>query len=62
MATIAEVQHQEQPQAGGPAQEAAAEPVETGAKPERANQGTQEQLPSLCLIDEIFITFYLLWL
>ncbi|PHT45992.1 hypothetical protein CQW23_15150 [Capsicum baccatum] len=35
------IQHQEQPQAGGPSQEAAAEPVETGAKPERANQGTQ---------------------
>ncbi|KAH0709440.1 hypothetical protein KY284_010867 [Solanum tuberosum] len=41
VATIAEVQHQEQPQAGGPAQEAATEPVETGAKPGRANQGTQ---------------------
>ncbi|KAK6796222.1 hypothetical protein RDI58_003923 [Solanum bulbocastanum] len=41
------LQHQEQPQAGGPAQEAAAEPVETGAKPGRANQGTQtvEQQP-----------------
>ncbi|KAH0673062.1 hypothetical protein KY284_024149 [Solanum tuberosum] len=37
VATIAEVQHQEQPQAGGPAQEAAAEPVETGAKPGRAS-------------------------
>ncbi|KAH0670338.1 hypothetical protein KY289_024831 [Solanum tuberosum] len=36
------------PQAGGPAQEAAAEPVETGAKPGRANQGTQDCGAATC--------------
>ncbi|KAK6771747.1 hypothetical protein RDI58_031012 [Solanum bulbocastanum] len=56
VATIAEVQHQEQPQAGGPAQEAAAEPVETGAKPGRANQGTQtvEQQPVIHSVNHMF--------
>uniref|UniRef100_M1A380 Uncharacterized protein n=1 Tax=Solanum tuberosum TaxID=4113 RepID=M1A380_SOLTU len=56
VATIAEVQHQEQPQAGGPAQEAAAEPVETGAKPGRANQGTQtvEQQPVIHSVNHKF--------
>ncbi|KAH0781525.1 hypothetical protein KY290_001123 [Solanum tuberosum] len=33
VATIVEVQHQDQPQAGGPAQEVVVAPVETGAKP-----------------------------
>uniref|UniRef100_K4BWU7 Uncharacterized protein n=1 Tax=Solanum lycopersicum TaxID=4081 RepID=K4BWU7_SOLLC len=56
VATIAEVQHQEQLQAGGPAQEAAAEPVETGAKPGRANQGTQtvEQKPVIHSVKHMF--------
>ncbi|OIT38894.1 hypothetical protein A4A49_58334 [Nicotiana attenuata] len=56
VATIAEVQHQEQPQAGGPAQEAAAEPVETGAKPGRANQETQtvEQQPMIHSVNHMF--------
>lgn len=39
VATVAAVWHQEQPQAGGPAQKAVAQPVEMEVKPRRANQG-----------------------
>ncbi|KAH0679338.1 hypothetical protein KY284_020423 [Solanum tuberosum] len=56
VATIAEVQHQKQPQAGGPAQEAVVEPVETGTKPGRVNQGTQtvEQQPVIHSVNHKF--------
>ncbi|KAG5584545.1 hypothetical protein H5410_044979 [Solanum commersonii] len=56
LTSIAKVQHQEQPQAGGLAQEAAAEPVETEAKLGRANQGTQtmEQQPVIHSVNHMF--------